>query len=81
MTSRAASPSAGRGARLLVDMTACDGRGLCAEMLPGLVTLDDWGFPIVSGKVPPERVADAKEAVRLCPLLALRLLVDDPCRG
>ncbi len=81
MTVRAARTSTGRGARLLVDMTACDGRGLCAEMLPGLVRLDDWGFPIISGDVPPERVADAQEAVRLCPLLALRLRIDDPRRG
>ena len=37
------------GARLRVDPIACDGRGLCAEALPELITLDDWGFPISSG--------------------------------
>jgi hypothetical protein len=30
-------------ARLVVDFIACDGRGLCAEALPDLITLDDWG--------------------------------------
>ena len=61
-------------ARLRVDFIACDGRGLCAEALPELVTLDDWGFPIVSGRaVPPRLLADARETVRLCPKLALRL--------
>ena len=65
------------GARLRVDPIACDGRGLCAEVLPELITLDDWGFPIVGdGEVPPGLVAAAGEAIRLCPLLALR--VDRP---
>ena len=62
------------GARLRVDFIACDGRGLCAEALPGLITLDDWGFPIVRGRpVPPRLLADARETVRACPRLALRL--------
>jgi ferredoxin len=61
-------------ARLRVDFIACDGRGLCAEALPGLITLDDWGFPIMTGEaVPPGRLADARETVRACPMLALRL--------
>jgi ferredoxin len=60
--------------RLRVDFIACDGRGLCAEALPELITLDDWGFPIVSGRaVPPRLLADARATVRLCPKLALRL--------
>ena len=61
-------------ARLRVDPIACDGRGLCAEVLPELITLDDWGFPIILDKdVPPVLRREAAEAVRLCPLLALRL--------
>jgi ferredoxin len=57
-----------------VDFIACDGRGLCAEALPGLITLDDWGFPIVNGRpVPSQLLADARETVRACPRLALRL--------
>jgi len=62
------------GARLRVDPIACDGRGLCAEVLPELITLDDWGFPIIrDGEVPLRLMAAAGEAIRLCPLLALRL--------
>ena len=61
-------------ARLRVDFIACDGRGLCAEALPELISLDDWGFPVVSSRpVPPRLLADARETVRLCPKLALRL--------
>ena len=68
-----------RQARLRVDFIACDGRGLCAEALPELITLDDWGFPIVSGQgIPPRLLADARATVRACPRLALRL---DPGAG
>jgi ferredoxin len=67
------------GARLRVDPIACDGRGLCAEVLPELITLDDWGFPIILDQdVLPALRREADEAVRLCPRLALRL--DHPAR-
>ena len=33
---------------LRVNPTACSGHGLCAELLPELVTLDEWGYPIVA---------------------------------
>lgn len=56
---------------LRVNPVSCDGRGLCAEIAPELITLDDWGFPIV-GAVPPELADVAEAAVRICPLLALR---------
>ncbi len=61
-------------ARLRVDPIACDGRGFCAEILPEMITLDDWGFPVIrDADVPAGLLAEAAEAVRLCPLLALRL--------
>ncbi len=60
--------------RLRVDFIACDGRGLCAEALPELITLDDWGFPVIGDRAVPSRLlADARETVRACPKLALRL--------
>ena len=62
------------GARLRVDPIACDGRRICAEILPELITLDDWGFPIVGHfDVPVGLLDEAREAVRICPKLALRL--------
>jgi ferredoxin len=65
--------------RLLVDPIACDGRGLCAEVLPELITLDDWGFPMISDADLTGRLRhEASEAIRLCPKLALRL--EDPTR-
>jgi ferredoxin len=60
--------------RLRVDPIACDGRGLCTEILPELITLDDWGFPLIRDTdIPPGLQAEASEAVRVCPMLALRL--------
>jgi ferredoxin len=62
------------GLRLRVDPIACDGRGLCAEILPELITLDDWGFPFIPhGDVPGRLLDEAHEAIRVCPKLALRL--------
>jgi len=67
--------------RLRVDLIACDGRGLCAEALPELITLDDWGFPIFAGRaVPPRLLADARETARACPKLALWLDRGQPAR-
>ena len=49
-------------------------RQLCAEILPELITLDDWGFPIIRDvDIPDSLTGEAREAVRLCPKLALRL--------
>ena len=60
--------------RLLVDFTACTGHGLCADLLPELVELDEWGYPILrGGTVGPPLLAHARRAVSACPTLALRL--------
>jgi ferredoxin len=57
-----------------VDRIACDGRGLCAEILPELIELDDWGYPILRQGPVPEALMDlAEDAVGICPKLALRL--------
>lgn len=62
-----------RRTRLAVDPIACDGRGLCAELLPGLITLDDWGFPVIGGDLPASLHKEAAAVARLCPRLALHL--------
>lgn len=69
-----AAPTGAADARLRVDWPACQARGLCAEVLPELVGLDEWGYPIVAGQVPPALAATARDAVRMCPHSALRLL-------
>jgi ferredoxin len=65
------------GWRLRINPIACDGRQLCAELLPELIRLDDWGFPIVAaGHVPAELVTHARRAAALCPTLAVLLEKD-----
>ena len=60
--------------RLVVDPIACTAHGLCAELLPEWIELDDWGYPIVDGRpLPPELVDLARRAADACPKLALRL--------
>jgi ferredoxin len=60
--------------RLRVDPIACGGHGLCADLLAERIELDEWGFPIVAGDVPPGLGAAARRAVRACPTLALTLV-------
>jgi ferredoxin len=57
-----------------IDRIRCDGRGLCAELLPELISLDDWGYPILKDRaVPASVLTHARRAVDACPVLALRL--------
>ena len=64
-------------AQLKVDRIACDGYGMCAELLPELIDLDDWGYPIIrDGGVPDALLDHARRAVAVCPVLALRLARD-----
>ena len=62
-----------RSHQLQVDWPRCNGRGVCHGVLPELISLDDWGYPVIAGPVPDELLAGAREAVRMCPQLALRL--------
>jgi ferredoxin len=62
---------------LVVDWVRCDGQGVCVELLPELLTADDWGFPVVRGPVPPELARLAERARASCPSMALRLAASD----
>lgn len=59
---------------LKLDPIACDGRGVCAELFPERIDLDDWGFPIIDpSPIGAGSLAHAKRATAACPVLALRL--------
>ena len=64
--------------RLHINWTACDGRGLCTELLPELLDRDDWGYPVPRDcpepAIPAGLRSVARRAVAQCPRLALRLL-------
>ena len=59
---------------LRVDPIRCDAHGLCAELLPERIELDEWGYPIVDeAPVPRSLETHARRAVADCPMLALSL--------
>ncbi len=64
--------------QLRVDWPACKAHGLCAELLPEVVSLDEWGYPIVRDAVKADLLLLAKAAVKACPTLALRLIEPPP---
>jgi len=65
--------------RLHVDWTRCDGHGLCADLLPEVLTRDAWGYPVSRS---PDGALDVARSLRehaeragdMCPLLALTLV-------
>ena len=66
---------------LRVNPIACSGHGLCAELLPELISLDEWGCPVIAdGPVPAGLTREARRAVTDCPALALAL-APEPDRG
>jgi ferredoxin len=62
--------------RLRVNPIACKRHGMCAELLPELIALDPWGYPLLGGEaVPRALAAHARRAAEACPKLAL--LIDE----
>jgi len=62
--------------RLRVNPIACTGHGMCAELLPEMITMDQWGYPILADEPVPRPLAThARQAAELCPTLAL--LIDE----
>ena len=59
---------------LRINPIACTGHGACAELLPELIASDEWGYPVVRDARLPESLArEARQAVAMCPVLALAL--------
>jgi ferredoxin len=64
--------------RIRVNPILCDAYGMCAELLPERITLDDWGYPIIDGKPIGADLLDlARRAVAACPTAALRMVPED----
>jgi ferredoxin len=57
-----------------VNPIACEAHGMCAELLPERIVLDEWGYPVVDATpVDGELLAHARRAAQACPTLALLL--------
>jgi ferredoxin len=66
-------------ARLRVDPIACEAHGLCAELFPERIQLDDWGYPIIDPEpIDGDLLDHARRAVAACPRVALILDEDEP---
>jgi ferredoxin len=60
--------------RLQVNMIECDAHGVCAELFPERVRLDEWGYPVIDDEpIPHALLQHARRAVQNCPKLALIL--------
>ena len=65
-------------ARLVLNPITCVGHGLCAELFPERITLDDWGYPIIdAAPIPPHLEDHARRAASACPTLALLLRAEE----
>jgi ferredoxin len=63
--------------RLRVNPIRCVAHGLCAELLPESIRLDEWGYPILDDpELPRGLVEHARRAADACPTLALLLESD-----
>jgi ferredoxin len=60
--------------RLRVNPIACEAHGMCAELLPEQIALDEWGYPVIDGRPVPLALLDhARRAALACPTFALLL--------
>ncbi|MDO5512562.1 ferredoxin [Corynebacterium sp.] len=61
--------------RIELDRPRCEGHGLCEEAAPDLMHLDDDGELIIDVTEPGDDQLDAaRDAVRVCPVAALKLV-------
>ena len=58
-------------ATLSLEPARCDGVGICVLVAPDLVTLDEWGFPLINEDVEPSLMKQARAAAKACPHRAL----------
>jgi len=67
--------------KITVDPIVCSGYGVCHELLPEVIDLDEWGYPLLRSPGPARTTAEvpssvrghAKRAAAACPKLALRI--------
>jgi ferredoxin len=58
--------------RVRVNPIACEAHGMCAELLPERITLDEWDYPLLDdAPLHGSQVEHAIRAARACPTFAL----------
>ncbi|GAA2142130.1 hypothetical protein GCM10009825_31350 [Arthrobacter humicola] len=59
--------------KIVLDRPRCEGHGLCEDVAPQLMHLDEDGELVLDIETVDNDVEPAKAAVRVCPVAALRL--------
>lgn len=61
--------------KVVVDPVRCDGHGICALFFADGISLDEWGYPVVSGRSVGggRHLRRAHRAAAACPKGAIRL--------
>lgn len=60
--------------RVSVDLSRCEGHGLCEDVAPAVYELDDDAVvTLVHEEVPPELERAAEAGARVCPVAALKV--------
>ena len=63
--------------RLVVNPIMCEAHGLCHELFPERIALDEWGYPIIDAEPIPRVLEEhARRAVAACPTLALVVVAE-----
>lgn len=64
---------------LRIDWIRCDGYGLCGDLAPDVIELDEWRYPIIAeAGIPPGKLNDVKRAADCCPMKALSIVEPPP---
>ena len=59
---------------LKINPIACEAHGLCAELFPERIALDEWGYPLIDADpLTEELLGVARRAAQACPTFALLL--------
>jgi ferredoxin len=65
-----------------INPIACEAHGMCAELLPERITLDEWGYPLLDETpLHGSQVEHAIRAARACPTFALLVQRERSSRG
>ncbi|MEV8274180.1 ferredoxin [Microbacterium sp. NPDC077184] len=59
--------------KLHIDLTRCEGHGLCQEAAPAILRLNDDDEPELLVDDIADHLPAARDAVRVCPVAALKL--------
>ena len=60
--------------RLRVDPIKCKAHGMCDELIPERIRMDDWGYPVIDPRtLSPDLIDFARRAVAACPRNALSI--------